>query len=86
MVILVSSFHNLFVKEQCIESLHGGEPDIDSLLAQVKKLAAGASNASRIKILDKLRDVGYSIETSGDTAKRLIYSVRSLIQRCDSLC
>ena len=52
------------------------QPDrLDTLLAQVKCLAAEADNAGRIKALEKLRDLSYSIETSDDTAKRLLYNV-----------
>ena len=51
------------------------QPDLDTLFAQIKAIAAGADNAGRIKVLDGLRDLSYSIETADDTAKRLLYSV-----------
>ena len=55
---------------------HQEQPDrLDTLLAQVKALAAKADNAGRIKTLEKLRDLSFSIETSDDTAKRLLYNV-----------
>lgn len=57
---------------------HDEQPDrLDTLLAQVKCLAAEADHAGRIKVLEKLRDLSYSIETSDDTAKRLLYNVIS---------
>jgi len=51
------------------------EQDLDTLLAKVHSLAAKADNAGRVKTLDKLRDLSYSIETADDTAKRLLYNV-----------
>ena len=57
---------------------HQEQPEpLDTLLAQVKGLAAESDNAGRIKVLEKLRDLSYSIETSEDTAKRLLYNVMS---------
>ena len=65
-----------FGKLQLSSGTHEEQPDrLDTLLAQVKCLAAEADNAGRIKMLEKLSDLSYSIETSDDTAKRLLYSV-----------
>lgn len=55
---------------------HEEQPDrLDTLLAQIKYIAAEADDAGRIKTLEKLRDLSCSIETSDDTAKRLLYNV-----------
>ncbi|KAL8793067.1 MAG: hypothetical protein Q9195_004379 [Heterodermia aff. obscurata] len=62
-------------KLQLSNGTHQEQPDrLDTLLAQVKCLADEADNAGRIKMLEKLRGLSYSIETSDDTAKRLLYS------------
>ncbi|CAF9905192.1 MAG: hypothetical protein HETSPECPRED_004907 [Heterodermia speciosa] len=54
---------------------HEEQPDrLDTLLAQIKYIAAEADDAGRIKTLEKLRDLSCSIETSDDTAKRLLYN------------
>lgn len=62
--------------EQQIDSVsYREEQNLDTLLAQIHSLAAKADNAGRVKTLDKLRDLSYSIETADDTAKRLLYNV-----------
>ena len=65
-----------FGKLQISDENHKEKPDrLDTLLAQVGCLAAEADKAGRIKTLEKLSDLSYSIETFDDTAKRLLYSV-----------
>lgn len=43
---------------------------MDSMVDQVKKLAATADEAGRKKLLDSLRDLSYAIETPYDTLQR----------------
>ena len=54
---------------------HAEDSEAETLLAHVENLAIQADNPGRTKILDKLRNLSYSLETSDDTAKRLLYNV-----------
>ena len=61
---------------------HEERLDIDTLLAQVKALAAKADDVGRTKTLDTLRDLSYSTETPDDTIKRLLVYVRTISSMC----
>lgn len=43
---------------------------MDSVIDQVRKLAATTDEAGRKKLLDSLRDLSYAIETPYDTLQR----------------
>jgi len=48
---------------------------MDALLDQIKAKAATVDETGRRAILDKLRDVAYSIEAPEDTMQRILYQV-----------
>ena len=62
-------------KEHGATMKHAEDSGAETLLAQVENMAAQADNAGRTKILEKLQNLSYSLETSDDTAKRLLYNV-----------
>lgn len=48
---------------------------MESLLTQIKTLAANADNAGRKKIIQSLQELCYEIETPQDSMQRIIYLV-----------
>ena len=48
---------------------------MDTLLEQIKAEAATVDETGRRVILDKLRDLAYSIEAPEDTMQRILYQV-----------
>lgn len=53
---------------------------MDSVIDQVRKLAATADEAGRKNLLDSLRDLSYAIETPYDTLQRFAGLVSQLQQ------
>ena len=62
-------------KEHDATMNHAEDSVAERLLAQLENMAIQADNSGRTKILAKLRNLSYSLETSDDTAKRLLYNV-----------
>ena len=54
---------------------------MDAIVAQVQALANNADEAGRLKLVDGLRDLSYSIESPRDSMHRLMYTVRPCIAR-----
>lgn len=52
---------------------------MDALIAQVKDSASKVDEAGRKKIIDGLRDLALSIESSEDTMQRIMFQVMSLL-------
>jgi len=48
---------------------------MDAFVAQTKSLAKTADEAGRKKILDTLRDLSYSLESTQESAQRILYLV-----------
>ena len=48
---------------------------MDSVLAQIKQLAENASEVTREKLLDQLRELTYTLESEDDIMQKLIYRV-----------
>lgn len=48
---------------------------MDAFLAQAKTLAQTADEAGRKQIIDALRNLSYSLESTQDTAQRIMYLV-----------
>lgn len=66
-----------------LEARHG-VLKMDTVVDQVRKLAAAADEAGRKKLLDSLRDLSYAIETPYDTLQRFAGLVSQIIQRGSS--
>ena len=49
---------------------------MEALLAEITSIAQDADPTTRKTILDQLRNVALTLETSGDTVQRLLYLVR----------
>lgn len=49
---------------------------MDAFFAQAKELIKTADEAGRKQILDSLRDLSYSLESTQDSAQRIMYLVR----------
>jgi hypothetical protein len=52
---------------------------MDSIVAQVKSLAATADEAGRQKVLDALRELQFSLESHQESAERIFHLVRIFI-------
>ena len=50
---------------------------MDAFFAQAKALIKTSDEAGRKQILDALRDLSYSLESTQDSAQRIMYLVRS---------
>ena len=48
---------------------------MDSVIAQVQHLASNTDKAERMKIIDELRELSYSLESPEDTLSRISYLV-----------
>ena len=48
---------------------------MDAITAQVQALAKTVDEAGRKKLIDSLRNLSYSLETTQDTSHRLLYAV-----------
>ena len=48
---------------------------MESVIAQVKQLAATANEAARKEIMDQLRELSNSLETPDETLQRMMYLV-----------
>lgn len=51
---------------------------MDALISHVKISASKADEAGRKKIIDGLRDLAFSIESSQDTMQRIMFQVLNL--------
>ena len=79
--LFISSPHNLqrlfydLLASIAYNSIYSTVGSMETVIAQVKRLAGNANEATRKQMIDQLRELSYSLETPDDTLQRVMYLV-----------